>query len=1104
MSTGKSITEQFTALSIEKLQDASCTDHPFHSVALAILEGTNKCISKNVISKHLQDEGLLFLLYQNQYDGQKLQKFIQYLKDESLISNLKKHKTPQQIRYNDLLHKTTSISQKFSSMRNKVYVLNCKTSYNVQYKEPIISSRYNINSTKDWRPDLLDNIKPSIRSINSKTIFDAHSFASNNNNNVQKNNGINTKYPLYPKCSFARNKLPLSNNFNDYISIDIASNPQLLQKTSRLNLVVILDICLDIRKATKIQNCMKQIANNLTHKDKFAAIKLLNGSKKMQCIFQMNRNIHININVEQNRDDPQRLSKAYKKAVDIINEQKKTDDLMNRIMIISDIEDGPHNDDELYSMNDKYSRMDIPIYCSFVAISSWRSFDVDRIYKTRGSNYFCIIDDVEEKMRNQFKFMRSLLIFDLELEMKCDNCKINKMYGNKKIYKFKSKTFAYDLWKDKTKDKMTIFRVKQLRKLNQENDVINLINSDHIDSDPQNIGKEIHIKGSYNYTIDYEFNLANFGKIDVDLDTPISVKSTENTVLLNHYLEKFNELNDDMDDDKDDNDDGSVDVILRYTDSFGKEYNVRRTIYFDEYNNECYYDDGQIRKAVLLINYVNILRAMITNQNYGLYQYIKYNFIPYFDAEGNEYESMENVFDATLYTELKVLKAFLTKYDNKLTKSFVSQHGDKDMRNRHNPIKHMIIGYNPLQSVIITSEQENIKYITHPIHLYKSAYNEGLIDDRTIEFTNVNWASRIQSSLKMGIADDFCSVNESLHILLTLNRYFLIILVPSSVEIDPKYLNEKCVQFSPVTIYYKMHITDFAKELEPYTGKCIFIYRGRFFFNQELNDKDCKDIDLHMAHLNRNVLCDNNEIIYQQDKNPVLHWMIIGCNTVKLSRLELLIFGYININSMEYIPFVISDLIYKFYGKKIKYSKNTMYERKKFYEDAFEFTYDEHDFSDSFAKMLFLCDIDFKMPYNKDLIIDEYRCGICKDLAIDPCRIKTEWIVKSTGCDVEKICSHDHNVFCRNCIDKTGKCPMCQHKIGEKETFDLGQRKVTLTMDNKLKKRIKNDIPITIYNQIKKENHIRNINRKYIYQMNANNNNNNNNGYDQYYDKYKY
>ena len=62
---------------------------------------------------------------------------------------------------------------------------------------------------------------------------------------------------------------------------------------------------------------------------------------------------------------------------------------------------------------------------------------------------------------------------------------------------------------------------------------------------------------------------------------------------------------------------------------------------------------------------------------------------------------------------------------------------------------------------------------------------------------------------------------------------------------------------------------------------------------------------------------------------------------------------------------------------------------------------------------------------------------------------------------------------------------MCQQKIGEKETFDLGQRAVSLTMDNKLRKRIKNDIPITIYNQIKKENHIKNINRKYIYQMNC-------------------
>ena len=52
---------------------------------------------------------------------------------------------------------------------------------------------------------------------------------------------------------------------------------------------------------------------------------------------------------------------------------------MNSIMSISDIEDGL--DDELYLLNKRYGELtENPIYCSFVAVGSWKPFDIDKIY----------------------------------------------------------------------------------------------------------------------------------------------------------------------------------------------------------------------------------------------------------------------------------------------------------------------------------------------------------------------------------------------------------------------------------------------------------------------------------------------------------------------------------------------------------------------------------------------------------------------------------------------------------------------------------------------------------------------------------------------------
>lgn len=1088
---------------LQRYNDPSCPDHPFHTLALSVLEGTNKSLSRNEVScKELQNDGVLFFVYENQYEKHRMGNFIDYLNEELVIYNVKKHDCPQSITYQDLLNKTTSISHKFSSMKNKVYVINCQESFKINYKNQP-SWLFNSN---DFRKCLNNHIQPNINSINSKTIFDAHSFDVNKSESdpVQSNiDSHHSNYPLYPKCTLARNKLPTSNTFNDYISVDIAANHQLLGQGQRLNLVVVLDECMNDRSTSIINECMTQIERNLNDGDKFGIVtfddnggiivsKPLSTPNAHNAASQSGQSRKKSIH---SKSDNNRFSAAFMEAVKLLNHASYNsyDNVINRIMIISDTEHGP-DDDELYALNEKYSRklMNIPIFSSFVAINSWTSFDVDKIYQTRGSNYFCIdsYPDVCDKIQHQFNFMRSPLVFDLELKIECgNNCKIEKMYGNKRIYNLNYKTFAYQLWHSQTRHQMTIMKLKQLNQENmtvkKENDVISCINNCN-DYDEElvskNAGKRMDIETLKGYNIEYEFNLTDQTP-ESDVEASISVKSTQNAILLSNYLAKFNHLTDDDVEYKDNTDDDECDVFvtLKYTDINGKEYNVTRCISVDRTDRKSHFDTPQIRKAVLLTDYGKVIKAMMAKPSHGLYQYIKHEYIPYFAEE------MRKCRDSTLSycDELSVLENFLLQYDpDTTTTAFVSKH--ESIINKYNPNKQMIIGYNPLQNVVVTSR--DIKYISHPIHLYKAAYNEGLINDIDISTSYSNWSTSLQKRAGM----NKCSVDESLQLLLRLNRYFLIILVPNMVEIDPEYLNKKCIKFNPVENYYQMDTIDFAADLEKYAGKCIFIYRGRFFFNPSLNEKDCKNMDMHIDDLNRNIIYDESSLnkkdlmIYKQNMNPIIHWLIIGCGNVKISRLELLVFGFLNKYSKQYIPFDLANLIYMFYGRKIIYSNSNS--NKNYFTRASSYN---SDFSDSFKKMLFLCDIDFKMPYNTNIIDDKYRCGICKDLVIDPCKISNKWMVQtsvklSSDSEYFSACSHDYHSYCRNCMSESKQCTMCHKSIGDQETFISGVRKLMLTKDNDLKKEIEENIPITIYNQIEKENNIRCLNRKYIFQLNGN------------------
>ncbi len=209
-------------------------------------------------------------------------------------------------------------------------------------------------------------------------------------------------------------------------------------------------------------------------------------------------------------------------------------------------------------------------------------------------------------------------------------------FKNKRILNLKNKTFAYDLWNHENGHKMSVLRLKSLNKnIVKESNVINDIKKTYYDKNETETSYEMKFSVKHNYEIKYEFDLTEF----TPMSASATLKSTQNAILLNNYLSKFNHLTDDdsvMSDCKDNTDQNKVFITLKYSDANGKRYNVTKTISFDNTDDRTYCGNCNIRKAILLANYTNILRAMIVNPSTGLYEYIKYEFIPYFNQETNE------------------------------------------------------------------------------------------------------------------------------------------------------------------------------------------------------------------------------------------------------------------------------------------------------------------------------------------------------------------------------------------------------------------------------------------------------------------------------------
>ena len=227
---------------------------------------------------------------------------------------------------------------------------------------------------------------------------------------------------------------------------------------------------------------------------------------------------------------------GYTQATDLLSEYKNVDtkEYENRIIVITDAMPnyGETSDEGLLSY--VKDNADDGIYTTFIGVGvDFNTELTEAISNVRGANYYSVHNSSEfkDRMGEQFEYMVTPLVFDLELNLQSDAYEIAGVYGSDTV----------------NKEEGSIMNVNTLF--------------------PSKTTSDGEVKGG--------------------------------VVLLK--LSSKNENSDDINED--------ITLNVSYKDREGKEYQNSQTVSFT--NNQEYYDNTGIRKAILLTRYANTLKDWI-------------------------------------------------------------------------------------------------------------------------------------------------------------------------------------------------------------------------------------------------------------------------------------------------------------------------------------------------------------------------------------------------------------------------------------------------------------------------------------------------------------
>ena len=274
-----------------------------------------------------------------------------------------------------------------------------------------------------------------------------------------------SQYLFSPSYSTAISKDPVSNNNEYYMTVGLNSNIKESDfQRKKLNLVVVLDISgsmgsslssyyydNNIEKSTDDSKTKMKLANEsvnvlldqLKDDDRFGMVLFDDSAylgKPISTVGETNISAIKEHILEIEAEGGTNFEAGYTKATELFAKYKNVDsnEYENRIIVITDAMPNVGTTSQKGLMNYVAENASTGIYTSFIGVGvDFNTELIQKISDVKGANYYSVhsATDFKKRMGEEFEYMVTPLVFDLNLKLESDTYEIASVYGSDTVNK---------------------------------------------------------------------------------------------------------------------------------------------------------------------------------------------------------------------------------------------------------------------------------------------------------------------------------------------------------------------------------------------------------------------------------------------------------------------------------------------------------------------------------------------------------------------------------------------------------------------------------------------------------------------------------------------
>ena len=275
---------------------------------------------------------------------------------------------------------------------------------------------------------------------------------------------VNESEDLFsPSYSIAISKDPISNQKEYYMTVGLNSNIKESDfARKKLNLVVLLDISGSMTsslgdyyydnpfklgenksKMEAANEAVNILIDQLKDDDRFGMILFDNAAymgKELSLVAETDMEAIKEHILEIQAQGGTNFGAGYTEATKLFDDLKDvdSDEYENRIIVITDAMPNLGNTSKDGLLADIKDNADEGINTTFIGVGvDFNTNLIEALSDVKGANYYSVhtVDEFEERMGEQFDFMVTPLVFDLELNLESDDYEIAAVYGSDTVNK---------------------------------------------------------------------------------------------------------------------------------------------------------------------------------------------------------------------------------------------------------------------------------------------------------------------------------------------------------------------------------------------------------------------------------------------------------------------------------------------------------------------------------------------------------------------------------------------------------------------------------------------------------------------------------------------